>query len=130
MSEGRPSEARTRDLWSKCSENMLVKTSTGLLTAGALSFIFLRRPSYRGAFATFGAGIGAGIAWMDCRLSFADKKWRMLTLKNPFPAGSKIGGVKIPTPGELASKLGINNGGSSGADSGAAAEDGKKASSA
>lgn len=55
-----------------CVENAIVKTGLGFLGAGLSSFLFFRTRGARFTFAGFGAGMGAGIAYMDSRLTFTN----------------------------------------------------------
>jgi len=89
--------------WNQCAENALIKTGTGMLTGGLLSFLLLRSGNARAMATSFGAGVGAGIAWMDCRLLFSDSSIKLKTLRfSDLSSGgtskSPVQSTTAPTP--------------------------------
>lgn len=68
-----PSEAAERRRWERCAENALAKTAKGGLAGGLASFVLFSHPVARAVSVGFGAGMGAGVAWSDCRSVFNDR---------------------------------------------------------
>lgn len=55
--------------WDRCVEGLLLRTVTGLLSAGIASIVLFKSPAARGYFTGLGSGIGAMYAWnKDCKL--------------------------------------------------------------
>lgn len=55
-----------------CVENAVVKSALGYVGAGLASFLLFRTRGARFTVAGFGAGMGAGVAWMDSKLAFSN----------------------------------------------------------
>jgi hypothetical protein len=77
------SENNNSKKWDACIENSLVKTGYGLVGAGIASFLLFRSPLSRTGVTMFGAGVGAGISWMECRLSFENANPQLSTFTMP-----------------------------------------------
>jgi hypothetical protein len=87
--------------WNRCAENALIKTGAGLLTGALTSFLLFRSGQARALAASFGAGVGAGISWTDCRLLFADNTVNLKTLRfSDLMASGKSVSPPMSTPQE------------------------------
>jgi len=76
-------EFKTSKLWDRCIENALVKTGYGLVGAGLAAALFFRHPASRAAVTAFGAGVGAGISWMEARATFENPNTKLSSFRMP-----------------------------------------------
>ena len=66
-------EYRIAHKWDACVENSLVKTGYGLLGGAAIALMLFRTPVSRSWVTAFAGGIGAGMSWVECKQTFAQR---------------------------------------------------------
>lgn len=84
--------------WESCIENGMVKAGYGLIGSAMIAQIFFRSSGAKTAITAFGAGVGAGISFMDCRLKFETKIPPMATFKMPNFGSSSPTKTEATTP--------------------------------
>jgi len=67
---GAPSEFKISETWDNCIENVLIKTSLGLIGGAVFGIVCLRPGLARSWAGGAGTGFGFGLAWNDCDAAF------------------------------------------------------------
>jgi len=80
--------------WDRCLENGAIKTGYGLLAGALAGFVLFRSRGARFGMAGFGAGMGAGMSWFECKHTYLQK--RSLRLSPPQPSVSAASSSLVP----------------------------------